>query len=298
MINRLQPWEYEVSGGFTVRGLYTPPTGRPVIHFVHGNGYCGMVYEPVLTHLARYYDLFISDVQGHGESDVGGHYRGWNKNADYCAEVWRAFRSMWGDVKKIGMGHSYGGVTTALMMAQDGSLFDVAVLLDPVFFTRSMAGLLMLSEPFGLQKLSPLSRRARSRRQHWPDRQAAWDYFYERGMFKGWAKESLNAYIDHALRLSTDGLVLKCPPHREADIFASYPKRLWKSIDKITTPTHLFYGERTYDFVIQAARKLGKSHPMIQSEVVSGRHCFMQERPEETAASIHGCLQEALSVIA
>ena len=111
MLNKLKQWEYALSNGFTVRGFYTEPTGRPVIHFVHGNGYCGLVYEQMLEPLAKHYDIFISDIQGHGDSDVGGHFRGWNRNAEFCAEVWQDFqKQFWPDVPAIAMGHSFGGV--------------------------------------------------------------------------------------------------------------------------------------------------------------------------------------------
>lgn len=287
MLKDLKPWEYRLSAGYTVRGYHTEVTGKPVIHFIHGNGYCGLVYEEMLAPLTRDYDLFISDIQGHGESDVGGHYRGWNRNADFCAEVWQHYQPLlWPDVPSIALGHSYGAVTSALMMANHNELFSYGVLLDPVFLNKSLMRLVVLSEPFGLLHFSTLARRAKSRRSHWKDKQEAYDYFYQRGMFKGWDDRCLWSYINHALKETTQGLSLKCPPRRESAIFASFPKRLWSSLDRLGTRTHIYYGERTYPFVSKSAEVLQKTNSNVTAEVVPGRHCFMQEQPDQTADRI------------
>ena len=87
LANTLKPWEYKVSGGFHLRGWHSEPSSRPVIHFIHGNGFCGLTYEAVLEPLHEHFDLFISDAQGHGNSDAGGPYVGWNKAARYASEV-------------------------------------------------------------------------------------------------------------------------------------------------------------------------------------------------------------------
>ncbi len=290
MIDGLKSWEFELSTGYRVRGWMTEPTGKPVIHFTHGNGYCGLVYWQFLRQLLADYDLFISDVQGHGESDVGGHFRGWNANAQYLAQCWSNFAPLWQEVPRIAMGHSFGSVLSSLMLAQNAALFDRLVLLDPVFFPKPWAGLLVLSEPFGLLKRTPLARRARLRRAHWPDEASAYAYFYQRGMFKGWQEECLRDYIRYALRETPQGLQLKCPPEREAAIFGSFPKRLWQHLEQLRTPTDLFYGRTTYPFVIQSAKYLKQHHGFVRVHEIAGRHCFMQEAPQAVAAEVRRCL--------
>ncbi len=55
----LLPWSHSCSAGFTLRGWHTPPSGKPLLHFLHGNGYCGRVYEPLLALLAEDFDLWL-----------------------------------------------------------------------------------------------------------------------------------------------------------------------------------------------------------------------------------------------
>ena len=291
MLKNLKQWEYTLSAGYTVRGYHTEVTGKPVIHFVHGNGYCGLVYEEMLRPLIEHYDLFISDIQGHGESDVGGHFRGWNKNAELCVEVWSHYQQkLWPNVPAIAMGHSFGAVLSSLMMTNHPTLFTRGLLLDPVFLNRALMRIAVLSEPLGLLNFTSLARRSKSRRSEWPDRQDAFNYFHQRGMFKGWEDACLWSYVNHALKETTTGIKLKCPPRRESAIFASFPKRLWSSLSRLKTPTHIIYGDRSYPFVLKSAQTLEQSNEMVTIESVTGRHCFMQEKPAQTARQIHQLL--------
>lgn len=133
----LLPWAHVTSAGFTLRGWHSLPSGKPVLHFLHGNGFCCRTYEPLLARLARHFDLWLCDLQGHGESDHGGAFMGWNRNAELALEAFEAGRARFGQAPLFACGHSFGGVLTALMMSARPGLFRRAVLLDPIIFPRS-----------------------------------------------------------------------------------------------------------------------------------------------------------------
>lgn len=290
--HQMEPWSYRTSLGFTLRGWRNEPTGRPLIHFVHGNGYAGLVYEHMLSPLLEHADLFISDVQGHGDSDHGGRFRGWNGTAALCEEVLRHHLPDYrdetgGPVTVYGVGHSFGGVMTALMMARSPDLFQQSVLLDPVLFSPNMLRIMALSGAVGLWKRNTMASRARKRRAHWQEPQQAYENFHNRGIFRGWDERSLRSYLDHGLAPAEQGgVALKCRPERESEVFGSYPRRLWPLLQRVKTRTHIIYGSRTYPFVGQSALRWQKQSPRVSAERVPGGHCFMLERPEETAALI------------
>ncbi len=290
----LEPWSHDCSAGFTLRGEHSPPSGKPVIHFLHGNGFCGLTYEPMLSLLARDFDLFLCDMQGHGDSDHGGRFHGWNRSAELALEAWQAHAGLFDSAPIFAVGHSFGGVITALMLARAPKRFARAVLLDPVLFTPAMIGLMALSDVVGLYSRNALAQRARKRRRHWPSRQAAYTGLHGRGMFKGWTDEALWAYVDHALKPDSDGGVeLKCAPTREAEIFSSFPRRLWSSLERVATPTLLAYGEKTYPFVPRAAARWHESNPAVNIREVPGGHCFMQEDPAASAKLVAEFLRGA-----
>jgi pimeloyl-ACP methyl ester carboxylesterase len=287
ILHGLKPWEYEVKKGFILRGYYTPPTGKPLIHFIHANGFCGLTYEHFLSYLQKDFDLFISDTQGHGESDAGDESKGWNASAKIASRVWSHFSDKWKDVPKFALGHSFGAVLTTLMMAKDASLFDGGILLDPVYTTPRIASSMSFLGRLGLLRYMPLSRQARIRTHSWPSFQVAWDYLHQRGIFKGWQDDCLKSYLDHALSADERGVLsLKCPREIEAGIFSSYPHKLWQAIGRIQQPMFMMYGAKTYPFVLDSLPKIHQANLHYDFLELPGGHCFMQEHPQKTAEEI------------
>ena len=288
---QLIPWSHESSEGFTLRGWRSPASGRPVLHFLHGNGFCSLAYQPLLMHLGEHFDLWLSDVQGHGDSDHGGVFRGWNHSAALAVEAFEAGRGEYGDVPRFAVGHSFGGVLTGLVLAREPHLFQRAVLLDPVLFSRRMIGVMGAAALVGLHRRHALARKAATRRSHWPDREAALASLKGRGIFKGWADASLHAYVEHAIGECGEGVVLKCRPSREVEIFSSFPERMWTQMARIQTPTRILYGEHTYPFVPHSVQRLAALNRQVTAQQVPGGHCFMQEDPAAAAGQVVGFLQ-------
>ena len=280
---QLIPWSYATELGFTLRGYRSEASGKPVLHMLHGNGFCSRMYQPMLQRLSSEFDLFLSDAQGHGDSDHGGPFVGWNKSADLAAAAWRAHQALYPDVMIFGVGHSFGGVLTALIHTTGKSPFNAIILLDPVLFTPTMLTLMTTLNGVRLYDKNPLAKAALRRRQHWPDRESAVKYLTNRGMFANWHHDALAAYIEHALKPSEHGLSLKCQPSREADIFSSYPQQLWQQLAQPCPPVQVIYGDKSYDFIAKAVAKWQKRNAAVSADCVSGGHCFMQEQPELAA---------------
>ena len=282
----LIPWSHACTEGFTLRGWRTPASGKPLLHFLHGNGFCSLVYQPMLMRLGEHFDLWLSDVQGHGDSDHGGLFRGWNRTAALAVEAFEAGRGEYADVPRYALGHSFGGVLTGLVLGSEPRLFERAVLLDPVLFSRRMIGVMGAAALVGLHRRHALAVKAANRRSHWPDREAALASLHGRGIFKGWHDAALHAYVEHAIGDSGEGVVLKCRPSREVEIFSSFPARMWSHLGAIRTPTLVLYGEQTYPFVPHSVSRLAALNPSVTARQVAGGHCFMQEHPAAAAEQV------------
>lgn len=273
-----------------MRGWHTPASGKPLLHFLHGNGFCTRTYEPMLTLLAQDFDLWLCDLQGHGESDHGGHFLGWNRNAELALEAFAAGRERFGDVPLYACGHSFGGVLTSLILSAHPGLFARAVLLDPVLFPLRLIQLRTSLSLLGVRR-NPMAEGAKARRHHWPDRDTAFGALHQRGIFRGWEESALRAHIAHALRDHQElGVELKCRPSREAEVFETMPKRLWPALKRIRTPTLIIYGDKTYPFVGQSARRLAAINPQVTTDATRGGHCFMQEDSQRSTDLIRGFL--------
>ncbi|MFD2179678.1 alpha/beta fold hydrolase [Veronia pacifica] len=286
-MNQLTPWNYTLRDGVVIRGHRTEPTGKPVIHFLHGTGLSGLTYWPMLSALTDEFDIFIQDVQGHGDSDSGDRFWGWDNNAAVCREVWQSFSDDYRGCTKIGMGHSFGGILTLLMQDQDAALFDRLVLLDPVIFPPVAMFAIGLLYPIGFTNINPLVNSSLNRRNGWSSYGEALNYFSGRGMFKYWDPSAVRAYVDYALAYDNCGQVtLKCDPTRESEVFGTAPKRIWRPINKIDVKTTILYGEQSYWFVKKSMKRLTSKGEPFDIVNLKGGHCFMQEAPEDTAIII------------
>lgn len=284
---QLIPWAHACPDArLTLRGWHTPPSGKPLIHFLHGNGFCGRTYEPMLEHLAPHFDLWLCDVQGHGDSDAGKQFLGWDHNAELALQAFKAHEQLFANVPKFAAGHSFGGVLTCLMLALQPHRFARAVLLDPVLFDPGMVRKLKVSNAIGLQRFNPLAKAALKRRTHWPSRADTLNSLRGRGTYKGWADAALQAFADHALRDVADGVVLKCLPETEAAIFNSAPRDLWKSLRHVSDPTLVLHGQRSFPFIAPSVDRWHSINPLVESKSIEGGHCFMQEQPEQAAAQV------------
>lgn len=280
----LLPWSHECSAGFTLRGWHSEPSGKPLLHFIHGNGFCVRSYEPMLVRLAEDFDLWLCDMQGHGDSDHGGAFLGWNQNAELAVEAFTAQCPQFADVPRYACGHSFGGVLTSLILASHPSLFQRAVLMDPVLFPR---GQLLLRNLLGKLMRNPMAEGARKRRDQWQDAEDAFNRLNGRGIFKGWEEASMRAHIQHALREEPgQGVTLKCKPSLEAEVFESFPRGLWRSLADIQTPTRLIHGASSYPFVSQSAARLAALNKHVSVETLPGGHCFMQENSQLAAQQV------------
>ncbi len=281
-------WTHDTPHGFTLRGWHSPPSGKPLLHFIHGNSFCGRVYEPMLAALNTDFDLWLSDVQGHGDSDAGDRFVGWNRSADLAIAAVKAHLPLFGDVPLMAAGHSFGGVLTCLALSSHRELFQRAVVLDPVLFPAAMAWSLTMAETMGLAAQTPLARSARRRRAHWPDRHTAIESLRGRGTYKGWREDALQAFGEHALRPADDGdgVVLKCAPSREAEVFGSGPVGLWSALRLVRTPVCVIHAGHTFPFVAPSALQWRGMNRHVSVEQVPGGHCFMQEDPEDAAERV------------
>lgn len=295
---RLIPWRKTIQPGLTWRGWRSAPSGKPLIQFVHGNGLCCLAYSPFLNELLKAYDLFLFDIQGHGDSDTGTQFLGWEQQAAIMSDIWQVYQSEYGEVRRLGLGHSMGGVLTLLRASRFKSDFSRLCLIDPVLLSPSMILGARLDQLLRTKRAMPLAEQARRRVNGWPDEHAAFRFFHRQPFFKAWSSASLNAFIQHGLKPENGKLKLKCPPSMEASIFDSVPHSLWPAIKKLRTPTDILFGSTTFPFIESSVDKACRKNPNIRGHQLPGDHCFVQARPVETAHYLQPLLTGAEHAVA
>lgn len=302
-----QPWQWKTPHGFYLKGQYLqlddqklshiPLYKRPVIHFVHGNSYAGRVYDPVWQLVYPWVDIFLHDVQGHGESESGEEtglrFLGWETSASYLKQAWLAQQTNWQNRTVIGGGHSFGGVLTAAAAVEDPNLYHQLLLLDPIILPPRWCFWVDVFSKLGLYQKNSMAKKAAQRRANWASPAEAYLSLKERGMFKGWQPEALMAYVKHGMESREDGVVLRCPPQIEAEIFGSYMPKLWSRLYQLQTPAQFVFGQTSYPFLKRTQTALRKQ-AAIRLTQVKGGHCFMLQYPEPAAQLFIQTIKKAL----
>lgn len=92
-------WFYFCLVGFILCGWCSELSGKLLLYFFYGNGFCGCIYELMLCLLVEDFDFWLCDIQGYGESDYGGCFYGWNCNVEMVVEVFEVGCGFYGDVQ-------------------------------------------------------------------------------------------------------------------------------------------------------------------------------------------------------
>lgn len=277
-------WQSTAGGGPLLRGRRTVDR-EPLLHFLHGNGFCGGVYWPFLRALLPDYGLFCHDLEGHGDSEAPPQYSGTAAIIERVPQV--IAEQCAGSGQLIGIGHSFGAAVTVAAAAHNPALFEVLVLLDPILLpTRDWLALKLMT---ALHR-NPMAQAARRRRDRWASRADVVERLRGRGIYRGWRDDALECFADHATRDADGGRVLCCPREIEAAIFEN-PVYPWRLLPRVRCPVLFVHGESSYPFFPAAAARAARLNPRIEVQTLPGGHCFMQEDPQTAAAVVRGFLR-------
>ncbi|MDF1646988.1 MAG: alpha/beta hydrolase [Legionellaceae bacterium] len=252
---------------------------KPKLHFAHGNGFPSPCYRQMLMPLEAKFDCCYIDKIGHTEA--------FPVEDNWCALVDELLESIRTQSHEpvVAVGHSLGGVLSVLGALKAPQLFRAVVLLDSPLLSRFRARALQLSKKLGLiDKVTPAAR-TRARRTHWKTRDAVFQYFRRRALFKQFDDACLNDYIDYGMTLDETGYTLRFDAGIEYQIYRTLPHTFTKHSKKLQVPTALLYGSDS-DVIYAADRHHMRRRYGIQSFEISGTHMFPLERPKETAALI------------
>ncbi|WP_286266646.1 alpha/beta hydrolase [Thalassotalea atypica] len=288
-LNSLQNWQYSPSGGNLMNGYTrTGINSAPRLHFLHGTGFSSKTLAPLSALLPEEWELWFSDVPGHGGSEQPNHRMpNWQKLANTIADTLYVKAEVENKGPLIGVGHSMGGVVTLLAAAKYPKLFSKIILLDPVLFKTEIIIAQHLMRTTGAWKKSALVRSVSNRRSVWPDIDTMIDELKSKPLYCKWHPEVLTQFVHDATKSNDDGSIeLCCDPRWEGSIFGSYPAGLWRAVRNIDTPVEILAAEKSYGFIKTAAKKAAKINNNISWQIFGKRHCFPMEQPLEAAQKI------------
>lgn len=250
-------------------------SGDPDVLLVHASGFCKEVWRPVVSSLLEQRgstETVALDLRGHGDSPrVRPPYR-WDLMTDDVV------LTMDGASGVVGVGHSCGGAVIARAAAIAPELFSSILLIEPI----------IPPPPYGRANI-PLARAAERRRNRFASRDAAYERFAS-GPMATWQPDALAAYVDFGFVDDGEGVVIKCQPEVEADVFREGSNHdTWDLVSEISVPVTIVSGERSETHsqpFLDALYELFDQPSMVM--VPESGHFLPMERPGVVASLVAG----------
>jgi len=241
--------------------------------FIHANGFCKEVWDPVIEELPDVGYLTL-DQPGHGGSSTPDPPFDWWQFSRAALEVIDDA----GAERPIGIGHSSGAATLAMAEIVRSGTFERLVLVEPV----------LPPPPYRRIDQHPLIAGALRRTRSFPTSDAAFASYHGRGPFAHWDDRALRAYVEHGFVADDDGWSLRCAPETEAEVYrTSEAHAAWERLGEIECPVDIVLGSESDTMSPESAVRLTGRFTVGRLEVVEGASHFVpMERPAAVAELI------------
>ncbi len=259
----------------------------PPLHFAHANGYPPAAYTPLLEALGEKYRVRAMEARPLWPGASHAVLTDWRPLAgDLLGFLERHFEGE----PVVGMGHSVGGNATLRAALYRPELFRALVLVDPVLFPPWMAAAWNLAYCSGLgYRLHPLVRGALRRRREFASREAMFENYRRKSVFRRLSDAALQAYVDAlAVPLPEGGGVrLRYSPEWEARIYVTGLRadlEIWRKLSALQMPLLLIRGEHTDTFREGTAALFRRRVPHASIVTLEdSTHLLPLERPAQVA---------------
>ncbi|MDX1662862.1 MAG: alpha/beta hydrolase [Candidatus Promineifilaceae bacterium] len=258
-------------------------SGR-LLHFAHANSYPPRVYAQFLSALAASYHVVAIEQRPLWPDAAPEGLQSWHELAEDLIRL--CDQEGWRDL--IGVGHSLGGVATLYAALRRPTLFRALVFVEPVFLPPEVLAALSAGERDSHVRLTHLAETARDRRDRWPDRQAAFDHYRDKAVFRRWSDESLQNYVRFGTEKVANGQVgLRYNKGWEARIYSLAPTDVWRMIPQLTQPTLAIRAEASDTLFPPAWELWQQLQPEARFVTLSDvSHLAPMERPDLVARTI------------
>lgn len=265
------------------------------ITFLHANGYPSGVYRRFFSALREGAEVDAPDILATAD-DCAPRMR-WPNMLDQAIAAARAAITADANASKrlVLVGHSMGGYLALQAASEIGERISGVVLIDSPIPTGWRAALLSFSQVTGMAyKAGPAPIAAR-RRDSWPTREKAREFFAGKPFVQQWAGEVLDDFVAHGLVDHDDSARLRIPRDSERDIYAEIVHtralRALRVLRRRGTPVSFIAGERS-DETRMAGRAQNRRLFAPNFHELPYGHLIPMEAPEVCAAEVLRVLRE------
>ena len=259
---------------------------RPTLHWAHATGFNALTYTPLFNRLTDRFNIKAWDMRGHGTSQATPPIDAFTSWSLYYNDLTDWLEAAPEPV--VLGGHSIGATTSLIAAAQVPDKVRGVVACDPVLIHGPVAWLAAAAKRIGFDHWIPLAKTAAARRRTFPSRQAVFDKYKNRGAFKTWPDEWLEAYIEAGfVETPTGEVTLACTPEWESRNFALTEHRALHRLAGLTVPVHLLLSARDSTTWPGARRALAKRFESVfQEEIEGSSHFIPMEYPDRVIQAL------------
>ncbi len=193
------------------------------ITFLHANGYPTGVYRQFLTALTAHATVAAPDILETAPSSAANQR--WPLMLDHAIASLKTTAQEPRQTRVL-VGHSMGGYLALQAAARHPEGISQVVLIESPIPTGWQSAVLSFAQMTGLAYKSGPAPVAARRRDTWPTRSAAQEFFAGKAFVQRWAPGVLSDFIDHALvDMVGGGVQLRIPRDTERDIYANIVHR-------------------------------------------------------------------------
>ncbi|MDI6696548.1 MAG: alpha/beta hydrolase [Anaerolineales bacterium] len=259
-------------------------------HFAHANGYPPQAYKPLLDLLSKNFRILAMRQRPL-----------WPQSRPDTLTDWRPFAAdlacfldqhyLYGIV---GIGHSFGAISTLRLALQQPDRFSALVLIDPVLFPPRMILFWNLLYRSGLGwRFHPLVRGALRRRRTFESKAAMFANYRAKVVFSRMNDAALQAYVNSLACEQPDGSISLCyPAEWEARIYVTSmlaDMEIWRNLSTLKPSVLFVRGAETDTFWESTAQKVKQLLPAAQIvSVENTSHLLPLEKPEAVYQAIMG----------
>lgn len=256
-----------------------------VLHFAHANGYPPAAYQPLLARLGAHYRAYAMEGRPLWPGASHAVLTDWRPLASDLINFLEDHLSP----PVIGMGHSVGANATLRAAIYRPDLFRSLVLIDPVLFAPwASVGWTLIYYAGLARHVHPLAQGARRRRRFFESKQAMFENYRTKRVFRRMDGRALQAYVDALAVPTPDGRVtLRYSPEWEERIYITGLRadlEIWRGLRDLKLPVLIIRGERTDTFLASTAARFQRKVPHARIVTLpDSSHLLPLERPEEVA---------------
>lgn len=254
-----------------------------LINFAHANGIPAPSYQPLFNRLQPH-QVIALPMYGHNPAFPFTH--NWRHLADEQIDFLQRNASE----PVVGVGHSMGAIVTFIAACKRPDLYRGVLMLDPPLMWGKMAWIFRIMKWLKKSDDFTPAGKSKGRRQIWPDRANAVEYFASKRLFQ-FHPECFEAFCNAAIEQSEGAQVkLRFRVDVEVGIFRNTPDNLG-SCRRPSLPMKLVYADRSDATRADMVVPFGKRFD-IPLEQIPGEHMFPLQQPDVTAEIIHQFIRE------